>query len=130
MKAETGLFAGVAAFFAVTGSGYALWSTFEPAGTAVLCVSFLMASLIAFFCWRQHLVKGRRLQDRKDADIHEGAGPLDFFPARSYAPVITALGFSLAMTGVVTHVWVVLVGLGVTGLGVGGFVFENNDRPA
>ncbi len=130
MKAETYLFAGVAAFFAVTGAGYAFWSTFEPAGTTALTVSFLMSALIAFFCRRQHLVRGRRLQDRKDADIHEGAGPLDFFPARSYAPVITALGASVTTAGIVYGVWLFLLGLGVLGLGVAGFVFENNDRTA
>lgn len=130
MRSETFLFAGVAAFFAVTGFGYAFWSTFEPVGTVVLIVSFMMASLVSFFCWRQHLVRGTRLQDRKDADIHEAAGPLDFFPARSYAPVITAVGFSLAVAGIVYHIWLILLGLGVLGTGVAGFVFENNDRPA
>lgn len=130
MKSETFLFTGVAAFFAVTGFGYAFWSTFEPAGTAVLLVSFMMSSLIAFFCWRQYLVKGKRLQDRRDSDIYEAAGPLDFFPARSYAPVITAGGSTVLAAGVVTYVWVALLGLGLLGLGVGGFVFENNDRPA
>jgi hypothetical protein len=130
VRAESFLFAGVAAFFAVTGLGYAFWSTLEPVGTAVLIVSFLMAALISFFCWRQYLAKGRRLQDRKEADIYEAAGPLDFFPAHSYAPVITALGFSVLMTGLVYYVWVFLLGLGITARGVSAFVFENNDRSA
>jgi hypothetical protein len=130
VKAETYLFAGVAAFFAVTGLGYAFWSTFEPAGTTALAVSFLMASLVAFFCWRQYLAKGQRLQDRKEAGIHEGAGPLGFFPARSYAPVVTALGVALLAAGVVYGVWLALIGVGVLAPGVAGFVFENNDRAA
>lgn len=130
MRAETYLFAGVAAFFAVTGVGYAFWSTFEPAGTTVLTVSFLMSALVSFFCRRQHLVNGQRLQDATEADIHEAAGPLGFFPARSYAPVITALGFSVLVTGIVYYVWFFLLGLGVLALGVAGFVFENNDRAA
>lgn len=130
MKAETFLFAGVALFFAVTGLGYAFWSTFEPVGTTALAVSFLMASLVCFFCRRQHLVRGQRLQDRKEAEIHEGAGPLDFFPARSYAPVATAFGVAVLAAGVVYGVWLALIGTGLLVPGVAWFVFEYHDRTA
>lgn len=130
MRAETYLFAGVAVFFAVTGVGYAFWSTFEPVGTTTLAVSFLMSSLVSFFCLRQHRARGERLQDRKDADVQEGAGPLDFFPAHSYAPVVTAAGVALLATGIVYGVWLTLIGVGVMAPGVAGFVFENNDRTA
>ncbi|EST38714.1 hypothetical protein N566_06035 [Streptomycetaceae bacterium MP113-05] len=130
MKAEAYLFTGVAAFFAVTGLGYAFWSTFEPVGTTALAVAFLMSSLVAFFCGRQYRVKGRRLQDQRCAEIHEGAGPLDFFPAHSYAPVVTALGATVLGAGIVYGVWLALIGVGVLAPGVAGFVFENNDRAA
>ncbi|MBT2452365.1 cytochrome c oxidase subunit 4 [Streptomyces sp. ISL-43] len=125
MKAEAWLFSGVAAFFAVTGGVYG-WFSSDPAGIAALAVSFLMSGLVAGFLWRQCGRLGPRPEDRTDALVREAGDRRFFFPARSYAPGVSAVGTALVGLGVVQGLWLALIGFGALGLGVFGFVF----RPA
>ncbi|MDY0812696.1 cytochrome c oxidase subunit 4 [Kitasatospora purpeofusca] len=127
MRAESYLFAGVALFFAVTASIYG-WFADEPAGKAVLVIAFLMSALVAFFFWTQHTRRGQRPQDRTDAEIATGAGPLEFLPPHSYYPALTAAGTALLALGVVYALWMVLVGVGLLAPGIAGFVFEYGNR--
>ncbi|MFJ8079380.1 cytochrome c oxidase subunit 4 [Streptomyces sp. NPDC096205] len=127
MRTEAQLFAGVAVFFAVTATGYG-WASEDPAGTAVLVVAFLMAVLVTFFLTVQYRRRGLRAQDRKDAEVADTAGPLDFFPADSPWPITVAGGACVMALGVVFGVWLLLMGLGVLGLGVFGMVFEHAGR--
>ncbi|MCC3655566.1 cytochrome c oxidase subunit 4 [Streptomyces sp. S07_1.15] len=128
MRAEALVFTGVAAFFGVVTTVYVIWGSVEPAGTAVLLISFLMASLVSLFLWIQYRQRGTRPQDRRRAAVHESAGPLAFFSPRSYYPVLTAAGAALLGVGVVYGLWLFLVGVGVLIPGVAGFVFQHNDR--
>ena len=57
-----------------------------------------------------------------------GSSPVAFFPDESHWPVLTALGFALAATGVVFGLWLFLIGLGVLALGVFGMVFQYAHR--
>lgn len=123
MKTEGILFAGVAGFFLVTDVLYAVWSK-DPAGTAALTVSFLMALLVTFFFATNYRRKGLRPEDRGDGKIHERSGPVDFFPPHSAWPVLTAAGSALAALGVVFGLWLFLIGLGVLLMGVFGLVFQ------
>ncbi len=127
MKVEALLFGGVALFFAGCASLYGAWSR-EPAGTAVLIVAFGMAALVSFFCAVQYKRRGRRPQDRRDAEVVDAAGPLEFFPPHSPWPVVTALGFSVACLGVVYGLWLFLIGVGVLARGVFGLVFQYPTR--
>lgn len=123
MKIEAWLFVGVAVFFAVTTAVYAPFAR-DPAGTAAMAVACLMAALIAFFLAVQHRRRGGRPEDRGEGEIHERAGPLDFFPAGSLWPPVTALGLTVMGTGVVVGLWLFLIGTGITAAGVFGFVFQ------
>jgi membrane protein implicated in regulation of membrane protease activity len=127
MRTEAELFAGVSAFFGVTALGYGVASQ-DPAGTAVLTVAFLMAVLVTFYLAVQYRKRGPRAQDRKDAEVADAAGPLDFFPSDSPWPIVVAGGFCVAALGVVFGVWLLLLGLGVLGMGVYGMVFEHAVR--
>ncbi|MEV0182232.1 cytochrome c oxidase subunit 4 [Streptomyces sp. NPDC050625] len=127
MKVEALLFGGVALFFAGVAALYGAWSH-ESAGTAALIVAGGMAAVIAFFCAVQYLRKGRRPQDRTDAEVADGAGPLEFFPAESVWPLVTAFGFALAATGVVFGLWLFLIGFVVLARGVLGMVFQYVNR--
>ncbi|MBE8471263.1 aa3-type cytochrome oxidase subunit IV [Streptomyces justiciae] len=129
MKVEALLFGGVAAFFGGTAVLYGLWSG-DPAGTAALVVAFAMAALVSFFCAMQYRRKGRRPQDRNDAEVADGAGPLEFFPDESPWPIVTAVGFAVAATGVVYGLWLFLIGFGVLARGVLGLVFQYAGRGA
>jgi hypothetical protein len=127
MKVEALLFTGVAAFFAAVVACYAPFSE-DTAGNTALLVAFLMSSLIALFLWVQYLRHGLRAQDREYGAVREGAGPLGFFSPRSYYPVCTALGTAVAGLGVIFGMWLFLIGVGVVAAGVGGFVFQHNNR--
>jgi hypothetical protein len=128
VKTEGRLFAVVAAFFAVTGGIYDYWAK-EPAGKAALAVAFLMSSLISFFFFIQYVRRGKRAQDRKDSDIAETAGRLDFFPPSSGYPVLTAAGAALTGTGIALGMWwLFLIGAGLLFGGVYGFIFQYRDR--
>ncbi|GAA1947566.1 cytochrome c oxidase subunit 4 [Kitasatospora viridis] len=123
MKAEAWLFTGVAGFFAVTAGIYG-WFAREPVGKAALVVAFLMASLVASFCWAQHVKLGRRPADDGSAEIAAGAGPLAFFAPASAYPLLTAAGAAVLALGVVYGTWLALIGFGVLAPGVAGFVFQ------
>ncbi|ELS57663.1 aa3-type cytochrome oxidase subunit IV [Streptomyces viridochromogenes] len=127
MKTEAVLFTGVAAFFAVTAGTYATFAD-DPAGTAALIIAFLMAALVAFFLAVQYRRRGLRPQDRKDAEIAETAGPLEFLPPDSSWPITVALGSVVVAMGVVYGLWLLLIGFGVLTLGVLGMVFEHARR--
>jgi hypothetical protein len=124
MKTEAYLFGGVAAFFLVTAVAYGWWSGREPAGTAALAVAFAMSALICFFFTQTYQRRGARPEDDREGEIAERAGPLDFFPARSAYPPVTAVGAALSALGIVFGLWLFLLGLGTLAAGVGGMVFQ------
>jgi putative Mn2+ efflux pump MntP len=125
MKVEAILFAGTAGFFGVTAGLYG-WLSHEWAGTAALVMCALMAALIAFFLATQAVRRGPRPEDDKEGEVRERAGRLDFFPPGSPWPVVSAFGTVLAAIGVVFGLW--LIGVGVVGTGVAGFVFQFRRR--
>ncbi|MFD5795530.1 cytochrome c oxidase subunit 4 [Streptomyces diastatochromogenes] len=123
MRTEAMLFGGVAVFFGGSAALYGVWSQ-DDTGTTVLVVACGMAALVAFFCLIQYRRRGQRAQDRPDAEVADGAGPVAFFPHESLWPIVTALGFAVAATGVVFGLWLFLIGLGVLARGVFGMVFQ------
>jgi hypothetical protein len=128
MRTETWLFTGVAGFFLGTGIWYGIWSR-EPAGTAVLTVAFLMAALIAAFFTRTARERGTRPEDRRDGEVADRSGPLDFFPARSPYPPVVGFGAALTALGIVFGLWLFLLAFGVLLAGVLGLVFQYVHRP-
>ncbi|MGW1050861.1 aa3-type cytochrome oxidase subunit IV [Streptomyces sp. NPDC002521] len=127
MRAEAMLFGGVALFFGGSAALYGVWSGDET-GTVALVVACGMAALVAFFCLIQYRRRGARAQDRTDAEVADGAGPVAFFPEESLWPILTALGFAVTATGVVFGLWLFLIGLGVLARGVYGMVFQYAHR--
>ncbi|KOV63936.1 cytochrome c oxidase subunit 4 [Streptomyces sp. MMG1121] len=123
MKTESMLFGGVALFFGGSATLYGAWSR-DATGTVALVVACAMASLVSFFCLIQYRRRGTRAQDRADAQVLDGAGPVAFFPDESAWPIVTALGFAVTATGVVYGLWLFLIGLGVLARGVFGLVFQ------
>ncbi|KAA6212298.1 cytochrome c oxidase subunit 4 [Streptomyces albofaciens JCM 4342] len=123
MRTEALLFAGVTLFFAVTGGVYGRYGD-DPAGTAVLLVACLMAALVSFYLAVQYRKRGRRPQDRDDAEVIETAGPVAFFPAASSWPITVAAGSTGVGLGVVFGLWLALLGAGLLALGVFGLVFQ------
>ncbi|WP_234426468.1 aa3-type cytochrome oxidase subunit IV [Streptomyces niger] len=117
----------MAAFFAVTSGVYGRYGH-DPAGTSVLIVACLMAAVVAFFLAVQYRRRGRRAQDRRDAEVVETAGPLDFFPPSGPWPIVVAAGGTVVALGVVFGAWLALLGVGVLAFGVFELVFEHVGR--
>ncbi|MCX5376202.1 cytochrome c oxidase subunit 4 [Streptomyces sp. NBC_00091] len=128
MKGEAWLFTGTALFFGATTVVYR-WLSDEPAGSAALCVSFVMSGLVAAFLWRQYRRGGERPEDREGAEVREADGRRVFFPGRSCYPVLAAAGSALVGLGVVQGLWLSLIGFGVLLPGVLGFAFQNLGHP-
>ncbi|WP_369393950.1 cytochrome c oxidase subunit 4 [Streptomyces sp. CG1] len=127
MRTEAMLFGVVAVFFGGSAALYGVWSGDET-GTVALVVACGMAALVAFFCLIQYRRRGTRAQDRADAEVADGAGPVAFFPDESLWPIVTALGFAVTATGVVFGLWLFLIGLGILVRGVYGMVFQYAHR--
>lgn len=127
MTAESVLFAGVSAFFAVCATVYGWWAA-ETVGTVVLVIAFLMAGLVSLALVRRHHRTGTLPQGRKEAEVHESVGPVAFFPPRSAFPVLAAVGTALLGLGMVYGLWLFLIGVGLLAPGVYGFVFQYGDR--
>ena len=124
MKVESLIFLLVAVFCFVVAAIYGLWS-YEPIGTTALVLSGGLTSLIGGFFWFVSRRIDARPEDRKDADIAEGAGELGFFSPGSYWPLgmgaaATVIGMGLAFV----QLWLSIVGVLLLFFTIGGLLFE------
>jgi hypothetical protein len=123
MKAETWIFVICTVFFAGVAPAY-WFITGDPTGTSALVMTTLLTLLISFYLGFHAARMEPRPEDRKDAEIAEGAGELGFFPPYSWWPLWCALALATTVVGVVIGWWLVIIG-GVFGiLAVQGLVFE------
>jgi len=124
VKVEGIVFAVVTVFFAVITPIYWVISH-EITGTTALILTTLLGGLIAFYL----LMTARRMEprpeDRKDAEIAEGAGELGFFSPHSWWPLWCALALSTCVVGVAIAWWLFIIGLGFGAVAVLGLVFEH-----
>lgn len=127
MKVESLFYLGVTGFFVVIGAIY--WFTsYEDAGTTMLVASALLGLLAGGYLFLQSRKYPPRPEDRPDATLAEGAGPVDEFPAPSIWPFVFAFGAVVFATGFVFGIWVVLGGAAVLGLGVVGMIRQSRGR--
>jgi hypothetical protein len=129
MKAESFYWLGVTAFFVVIGAVY--WFTsYEDAGTTMLVATSLLGLLAGGYLFIQSRKYPPRPEDRPDATLEEGAGPVDDFPAPSIWPFVFGLGATVFATGFIFGVWVILPGAAILGLGVVGMIVQSRRRAA
>jgi hypothetical protein len=124
VKVEALIFLVIAAFCAVAAVVYGVWSH-EPIGTTALALSFGLTGLMGGFFWFVSRRIDARPEDRKDAEIADGAGELGFFPPFSYWPF--ALGLSAALMGLALaffYIWLILIAAAALLIAVGGLLFE------
>jgi hypothetical protein len=124
VKVESLIF-GVIAFFCVAAAVvYGFWAQ-EPIGTTALVLSAGLTGLIGGFFWFVSRRIDARPEDRKDAEIADGAGELGFFSPASYWPF--ALALSAAMMGLALAFWyswfIVIAGVALL-ITIGGLLFE------
>ena len=123
MKVEAYLFGITAAFFTVVTPAY-WWISYDPTGTAALVMTTLLAWLITFYLGFHASKMEPRPEDRKDGEIHEGAGELGFFPPYSWWPLWCAAAAAVAVLGVIFGWWLFIIGCGFLVIAVTGWIFE------
>jgi hypothetical protein len=124
VKVEALIFNIIAAFCVIAAVVYGLWAR-EPIGTTALVLSGGLTGLIGGFFWFVSRRIDARPEDRKDADIAEGAGELGFFSPGSYWPF--GLALSAALMGLALaffYLWLILIAAAALMLTIGGLLFE------
>ena len=124
MKVEALIFNIIALFCVIAAAVYGFWSR-EPIGTTALVLSAGLTGLIGGFFWFVSRRIDARPEDRKDAEIADGAGELGFFSPGSYWPV--ALAMSVGLMGLALaffYSWLILIAGAALLITIGGLLFE------
>ena len=124
MKTEAWIFAITTAFFIVVSPAYWLIAG-DWTGTSALVMTTLLAAMVTLYLGFHAAKMEPRPEDRKDAEISDGAGELGFFPPYSWWPLWCggALGVIVYATAMGAW-WLVIIGFGLGALALSGFVFE------
>ena len=123
MKVEGWMFAAIAIFLAIVSPIYWFMSH-EIIGTVALIMSVLLFVMIAVYMFNLARKMDARLEDRKDAEIVEGAGALGFFPPKSIWPFWVALTVQLLALGPVFGWWISILAVVLGIWALSGWVFE------
>jgi hypothetical protein len=124
VKVEALIFNLIAVFCIVAAAVYGIWSR-EPIGTTALVLSGGLTGLIGGFFWFVSRRIDARPEDRKDAEIAEGAGELGFFSPASYWPFAIALAAATTGLGMAFwYYWLIALGGVALLITIGGLLFE------
>ncbi|SEL48519.1 Cytochrome c oxidase subunit IV [Blastococcus sp. DSM 46786] len=124
MKVEALIFNLIAVFCFVCAIVYGFWAR-EPIGTTALALSGGLTILIGGFFWFVSRRIDPRPEDRKDAEIADGAGELGFFSPASYWPFTLALTAALMGLGIAFwYLWLIAIATVAILIAVGGLLFE------
>jgi len=113
------------AVFCIAAAGvYGVWAR-EPIGTTALVLSAGLTALIGGFFWFVSRRIDARPEDRKDAEIADGAGELGFFSPASYWPFGLALSAGLmGLALAFWYPWLVVIAGAALLITIGGLLFE------
>ena len=123
MKIETVVIAACCCFFVIVTPTY-WWISDDVTGTAALIMTTLLAALLAFFLGVVARQIPDRPEDRKDAEVADGAGELGFFAPYSWWPLLCGGALAVCVLGIVFGWWLFIIGIGVGAFTLSGFVFE------
>lgn len=123
MKVEGWMFAAIAIFLTIVTPIYWFMSH-EIIGTVALIMSVLLFVMIAVYMFNLARKMDARLEDRKDAEIAEGAGAMGFFPPKSIWPFWVALTVQLLALGPVFGWWISILAVVLGIWALSGWVFE------
>jgi len=123
MKVESLLFGVCAVFvFAVTPAYWLIAG--DPTGTTALAMTFLLLALITFYLGFHARRMEPRPEDRKEAEVADGAGELGFFPPYSWWPLWCALCLATMTAGVAVGWWLFVIGAVLGAIALTGLIFE------
>jgi len=124
VKAEAWIFAITTAFFVLVSPSY-WFVTGDWTGTSALTMTTLLAAMVTLYLGFHAARMDPRPEDRKDAEIADGAGELGFFPPYSWWPLWCALCLAVCVYGIAIHAWwLFIIGVGTGSVALIGWVFE------
>ena len=123
MKAESWIFILCTVFFVIVAPAY-WFITYEPTGTAALIMTALLTALVSFYLGFHARKMEPRPEDRKDAEIADGAGELGFFPPYSWWPLWCAGCAALIVLGIIFGWWLFIIGAALGVFALSGLIFE------
>lgn len=124
MKVESIIFTIIAIFCVAAAVVYGVWAK-EPIGTTALVLSAGLTGMIGAFFWFVSRRIDARPEDRKDAEMADGAGELGFFSPASYWPFALALSVGITGLGLAYfYYWLIAIGVFAILSTVGGLLFE------
>jgi hypothetical protein len=124
VKVEALVFNIIAIFCVAAAVTYGVWAK-EPIGTTALVLSAGLTGMIGAFFWFVSRRIDARPEDRKDAEMADGAGELGFFSPASYWPIGLALSVALAGLGLAFwYFWLIAIAAAAIICMVGGLLFE------
>ncbi|MEJ7707914.1 MAG: cytochrome c oxidase subunit 4 [Nocardioidaceae bacterium] len=123
MKTEAWVFGLNAIFFTVVTPTYWFFSG-DPTGTSALTMTAGLALLVTFYIGFHANRMDPRPEDRKEAEVVDGAGELGFFPPYSWWPLWCASALALCVLGVVVGYFLVIIGVAAGAMALTGWIFE------
>ncbi len=124
MKVEAWIFAITTAFFVLVSPSY--WViTGDWTGTSALTMTTLLALMVSLYLGFHAAKMEPRPEDRKDAEVSDGAGELGFFPPYSWWPLWCALTLGTIVFGTAMSAWwLVIIGFTLGAVALSGWIFE------
>ena len=123
MKAESWIFAICTVFMVLVSPAYWL-ITGDWTGTSALTMTTLLTLMMTIYLGFHANNMEPRPEDRKDAEIADGAGELGFFPPYSWWPLWCAVCLAVIVLGVVIGWWLVIIGAMLGTVALSGWIFE------
>jgi hypothetical protein len=124
VKIEAWIFGISTAFFLIVSPAYWL-ITGDWTGTSALVMTTLLVAMITLYLGFHAAKMDPRPEDRKDAEIADGAGELGFFPPYSWWPLWCGATLGVMVYGIAIHAWwLFIIGAFLGALALCGLVFE------
>ncbi|CAA9372444.1 cytochrome c oxidase subunit 4 [uncultured Nocardioides sp.] len=124
MKVEAWIFIITGIFLLLVSPAY--WViTGDWTGTSALTMATLLALMVALYLGFHAAKMEPRPEDRKDAEIADGAGELGFFPPYSWWPLWCGSTLAVIVFGTAMQEWwLVILGFTLGAVALSGWIFE------
>jgi hypothetical protein len=124
MKSEAWIFGICTVFFLVVSPAYWLIAG-DWTGTSALTMTLLLSAMVTLYLGFHANKMDPRPEDRKDAEIADGAGELGFFPPNSRWPLWCGATLGVCVFGIASGAWwLFIIGVGLGALALSGWIFE------
>ena len=127
---EFRIYAGLAVVMLGGALGYGIWTSWEPAGTALLFLGTGLFTIVAAYLWfseRLTLTEAISLhEDGDDVEVPEAEEP--YLPHASIWPLEVGGGMALTFCGLAMGRWILISGLVLLVHGLAGWILQSRRR--